>query len=71
MIAIDVPKDNYAVFQTEKGKIPDIIFKAWQKIWHLTAKKELSRKRTFDFELYDKRAADPNSAQVDIFIAIP
>jgi predicted transcriptional regulator YdeE len=69
MVSIEVPAQSYALFTTDQGEIPGIIFKTWKKIWDLSEKTELKRKYTFDYELYGKRASNPKSAQVEIFVA--
>lgn len=67
---IDIPEQTYTRFTTEKGPRPFIIYEAWKNIWSLTEKSQLKRKYTYDFELYDERSQDPQSAQLDIYIAI-
>ncbi len=65
-----VPAAKYLVFTSEKGPMPDIIIKAWQDIWAWFAKSGVERAYTGDFEVYDERCANPQEAQVDIYIAI-
>ncbi|GAG76245.1 unnamed protein product [marine sediment metagenome] len=49
-----------------KGEMPDIVIKEWQNIWN----SKLDRTYTTDFELYDQRAANPEDAEIDIYVAI-
>lgn len=70
MTSFEVPAGDYAVVTTEKGEIPGIIMNAWKKIWDLDAKSEIKRKYTFDYEVYDSKAANPKSAQLDIFVSV-
>lgn len=72
MLAIDIPKQNYAIFTTEKGMIPDVVIKTWMQIWNLRGSDKLGGKRaySFDFEIYDHRAVDPSGSEVDIWISV-
>ncbi|MGG1659804.1 GyrI-like domain-containing protein [Brevibacillus sp. NRS-1366] len=66
-----VPAATYAVFTTRVGPLVEVVTEAWAKIWEWS--KQPGNKRTFiaDFERYDGiRCADPNHAQVDIYIAL-
>ena len=65
-----VPASKYLVFTSEKGAMPQIVIKAWQDIWAWCANAEVERTYTGDFEVYGERCAQPNEAQVDIYIAI-
>lgn len=69
MLLIKVPRQKYAKFTTRKGAIPGIIFDAWNHVWDLFNRSELNRAFGIDFELYDERAADPSSAEVDLYIS--
>lgn len=64
-----IPKGNYTKFTSETGSIGEVAVAVWQKIW---SSSELKSKRAFqsDFELYDQRSANPNAAQIDVFIGI-
>lgn len=68
MAAFHVPQTKYAVFTTRKGPVSAVVPEAWQHIWEWS--KEHKRAFTFDFEWYDERSADPEYAQVDIYIAV-
>ncbi|MGE7113461.1 zinc ribbon domain-containing protein [Lysinibacillus sp. NPDC047702] len=70
MIVKTVPAAKYLVFTSEKGSMPDIVIKAWQDIWAWFASSDVERAYTGDFERYDERCANPQEAQVDIYIAI-
>ncbi|WP_232305996.1 GyrI-like domain-containing protein [Pontibacillus litoralis] len=65
-----IPSAKYMVFTTEKGPIVEVVIKAWQDIWARFASSEVERAYTGDFERYDERCANPEEAQVDIYIAI-
>lgn len=61
----------YQKFTTNQGKIPDIILSAWQEIWNMKSNDFLSdRQFSTDFEVYDQRCANPESAIVDICVGI-
>lgn len=70
MDVIDVPAQKYFQVTTGKGEMPGVVVEAWQLIWGLAEKSELSRRYTFDFEIYDERAGDPRDCQVDVCIAV-
>jgi predicted transcriptional regulator YdeE len=63
---------NYAVVTSEKGPSAKIVTQAWQRIWAMEDQHELGGTRAYetDFELYDQRAADPQNAQVDVYIGL-
>ena len=69
MVLVKVPRQKYAKFTTRKGAIPGIIIDAWNQVWDLFNRSELNRAFGIDFELYDQRAADPRSAEVDLYIS--
>ena len=66
-----IPASKYKKFTTTEGKLSDIVIGAWQQIWKLNSA-DLGGKRTYiaDFEVYDQKARNPDSAVVDIFIGI-
>lgn len=69
MVAKTAPASTYAVFTSPWGSLPDIVLATWQEIWTWQA---AQGKRSFsgDFELYDQRSANPQHAQIDIYVAI-
>jgi predicted transcriptional regulator YdeE len=71
MVAKTVPAGSYAVFTSEKGPVGKVVFETWNKIWSVP-KSSPGGDRAYgaDFEVYDERAADPNSAQVDVYVGI-
>lgn len=71
MVAKKVPAGSYVVFTSEKGSVGKVVFETWKKIWSVP-KSDPGGNRAYaaDFEAYDERAADPNNAQVDIYIGI-
>ncbi len=49
------------------GNIPQgSVFNEWVRIWN----SDLPRTFTADFEVYGEKAADPENAEVDIFVAV-
>lgn len=57
---------NYIKY-TAKGNLQQgIIFNEWVKIWN----SGIDRSYTADFEIYGKKALNPENAEVDIFIAV-
>jgi predicted transcriptional regulator YdeE len=71
MVAKTVPAGRYAVFTSPKGPVEKVVVETWQQIWS-TPTSALGGDRTFqaDFEIYDERAADPTSAQVEVHVGI-
>jgi predicted transcriptional regulator YdeE len=61
----NVPAAKYEVFNA-KGKMPDIVVSTWQYVWG----SDLERTYTGDFEIYGKNSADPENAEVEIYIAV-
>lgn len=59
---------KYEVFETEQGKLSEIVYKKWLEIW---ADKELLEKRSFgtDFEVYTGQE-DPENGKIEIYIGI-
>jgi len=67
MIGKRVPAGRYAVFTSPKGPADKMVPETWRRIW---AAPGLRRKYQTDFELYDERAQNPQSAVVDIYVGI-
>lgn len=69
--AMTIPAQSYEKFTNGPGPMPEVCISAWQKIWNLTPE-ELGGTRGYlaDFELYDKRAQDPNNVILDIYIGL-
>ena len=62
---IVIPQQTYLVF-TAHGQLPTSIDNTWKKICQST----LQRTYSFDFEIYDERAQNPQDAIVDIYVAV-
>lgn len=60
-----IPQQHYHVF-TAHGTLPESVIKTWKKIWQAN----LQRSYSFDFEIYDERAQNPQDAIVDIYVAV-
>jgi len=60
-----IPQQKYHVF-TANGTLPESITRSWKKIWQAN----LQRSYSFDFEIYDERAQNPQDAIVDIYVAV-
>lgn len=61
----NIPAQTYAIFNA-KGRMPDEVVAIWSMVWL----SELPRTYTYDFEVYDKRFANPKVKEVDICIAV-
>jgi predicted transcriptional regulator YdeE len=71
MVAKKIPAGRYAVFTTEKGSAAKVVPEAWMRINSLP-KSAVGGDRAYgaDFEIYDDRASDPQSVQVDVYVGI-
>lgn len=68
LVNLNIPAQNYMVFETKMGELPSIVINAWKAIW---GNKKLSEKRSFkyDFEVYDENI-NPKNTQIKIYIGI-
>lgn len=62
---IVIPQQRYHVF-TAHGNLPESVTKTWKKIMQAN----LQRTFSYDFEIYDERAQNPQDAIVDIYVSI-
>jgi predicted transcriptional regulator YdeE len=71
MTSRKVEPGSYAAILTDKGQMPGVLQAAWTRIWKMTPA-ELGGKRTFltDYEVYDDRSANMQSAQVEIHVGL-
>ena len=65
-----MPGGQYAVLTSDNGPLPKVVPEAWQQLWKLEDDRKLERAYQTDFEIYDQRAQDPESAQVDIYVGV-
>ncbi|PQP83503.1 transcriptional regulator [Paenibacillus sp. PCH8] len=63
-----LPPATYAVFTSRKGPMAEVVSEAWGAVWAWSNQSD--RTFTGDFELYDERSLNPESVQVDIYIAV-
>ena len=71
MVVKTVPAQRYAVFTSERGPVAKVVIETWRQIWaYFKTPANGERAYRADFELYDQRAADPNNAQVDIYVGV-
>ena len=66
MVGREILAAKYAVFSSARGAIPGIIIDVWKQIWEINA----SRAYKTDFEIYGKESADPQNAQVDVYVSV-
>ncbi len=71
MVIKEVPRGKYAVFTSARGSAAKVVPESWQHINSLP-KSAPGGDRTYqaDFEVYGSRAADPQHAQVKIYVGI-
>jgi len=65
MDSIIIQDGNYQLF-TAKGKMPDCIATAWEKIWS----SDISRAYQADFEIYGEKSKDWSNSEIEIFISV-
>ncbi|MGB8888278.1 MAG: GyrI-like domain-containing protein [Candidatus Korobacteraceae bacterium] len=71
MVVKTVPAGRYAVFTSERGPVAKVVVDTWKQIWaYYQSPQNGQRAYQADFEVYDQRAADPNNAQVDIYVGL-
>lgn len=66
-----IPAQNYKKITSTRGKIPDIVIATWQEIWRMSDE-DFGGQRSYlaDFEVFDQRAENPESAEIDIYIGL-
>jgi predicted transcriptional regulator YdeE len=66
-----IPAGRYAVLSSNRGPIAEIVPEAWRRIWSMSSE-ELGGTRSFraDYEIYDQRVADPERAQIEIYVGL-
>ncbi len=71
MVPVHIPEAHYAIFTSQRGPVWKVVPEVWQKIWSTPAS-EVGGERTFlaDFEIYDEQSADPQNAQIQIWVGI-
>ncbi|MDV3970655.1 GyrI-like domain-containing protein [Elizabethkingia anophelis] len=62
---LTVPEQTYHK-ETAKGRMTGCITEIWEKIW----RSNLNRKFGFDFEVYDERSHNWESAEIDIYLSV-
>jgi predicted transcriptional regulator YdeE len=67
MVGKMITGGNYSLHTAKGNILQGMVFDAWVKIWNSNS----PRVYTADFEVYGPKAADPEQAEVDIFIATP
>lgn len=68
---LTIPAQEYIRFTDGPGPMPAVCIQMWQKIWKMTdAELGGTRRYVADFEIYDKRAADPLRTTLDIYVGI-
>jgi predicted transcriptional regulator YdeE len=67
----EIPTGKYVILTSDLGPAASVVPLLWQRIWSMTPS-ELGGVRSYqsDFELYDFRTANPEQAQVDIYLGL-
>lgn len=66
LIGREISGGKYRKF-VAKGQMPNAIVESWKEIW--AKDKELNRKYTVDFEVYNENSQKGERSEVEIFIA--
>ena len=66
MIGKTIEGGNYIPLFAKGNLLQRVVFNEWVKIWNST----MERSYTADFEVYGEKAQNPESAEVDICIAV-
>ena len=71
MVVKTVPAGRYAIFTSERGPAAKVVPEMWRQIWsYFQSPQNGPRAYQSDFEIYDRRASDPNNAQMDIYVGL-
>ena len=68
MVGRKIGSGKFVKFVAKGNLMQGVVYNEWQKIWKAEA--ELNRTYHADFEVYGQRAANRESAEVDIFISV-
>jgi predicted transcriptional regulator YdeE len=70
MISVTVPAGKYAIIDSEKGPLPEVLPKVWQRISAMPAT-ELGGQRAFkaDYEVYPE-GFDWQNAQIPVYVGL-
>lgn len=66
MMGKTITEGDYTTFTAKGNLAQGIVYNEWIKIWNTS----LERGFTADFEVYGKKAFNPENAEVDIFVAV-
>lgn len=66
MVGKSFNESNYVKFISKGDLTKGAVYESWVKIW----KTDLNRAYTVDFEVYGKKAQNPENAEVSIFVSI-
>jgi predicted transcriptional regulator YdeE len=70
-VAKYVPGGRYSVVTSNRGPVARVVPETWQRICSMSVG-ELGGIRSFraDYEIYDQRAADPEKAQIEVYVGL-
>lgn len=66
MTSLEISGSEYDQFTVKGDLTQGLVYHAWEDIWE----RQLDRKYTADFEIYDERAQDRHNATVDILVGV-
>jgi predicted transcriptional regulator YdeE len=70
-VAKHIPGGRYAVVTSNRGPVTRVVPETWQRICSMSPG-ELGGMRSFraDYEIYDQRSADPEKAQIEVYVGL-
>ena len=66
LTAQDVPGGRYLAILSPRGPIPGSVIDAWKQAWSQKSRRAFAS----DYEVYDQRARDMQSAQIELFVSV-
>lgn len=66
---VTIPAGKYLVF-SEKGKMPDMIIDAWERVWTYFNKPDCEHTRTYEVDFEQYIGGNLEFGQVDLYIGI-
>ena len=71
LLAVYTDYGRYATLTSDKGPIPEVVIRLWQRVWSMSPI-VLGGRRAFeaDYEIYDQRAKDPRDGQVELRLGL-
>jgi len=71
LVAKYIPGGRYSVVTSDRGPVKRVVPETWKRICSMSVG-ELGGIRSFrtDYEIYDQRTADPEKAQIEVYVGL-